>query len=673
MPSNQDLDQLAVDTIRALSMDAVQAASSGHPGTPMALAPLGWTLFSRLRRHDPAHPNWPDRDRFVLSCGHASMLQYGLLHLGGYDLSLDDVRSFRQWGSLTPGHPEVHHTPGVETTTGPLGQGFGNAVGMAMAERHLAGRFNRDGHVMFDHRTWVIASDGDIMEGVASEAASLAGHLKLGKLICYWDDNRITIDGTTDLSFSEDVLKRFEAYGWHVLSVEDGNDLDALERAGRDAMADDRPSFIRVRTIIGYPSPGKQNTSAAHGAPLGEDEVRRTKEAMGWPGERFHVPEELSSLGMRTRARGTELWQDWEKRLAAYRESHGAAAQELEQAMSGDLPPDWDAELPNFDADAKGLPTRKASGQILKALAPRIGGLVGGSADLAGSNNSYLSGFADFHYPEGSGAPRNVHWGIREHAMAAACNGMALHGGVIPFAATFLVFSDYMRPSIRLAAMMGLPVRYVFTHDSIGLGEDGPTHQPIEHLAALRAIPGMTVLRACDANEVREAWKAALDRKGPVAIVLTRQAVPTLDRAQCASAEGVHRGAYVLVDPPNGKPDVILVATGSEVSVALEARGRLAEQEVAARVVSMPSWELFAEQEESYRREVLPPSIRARVVIEAGTRFGWEHWAGSGGAFVTLDRFGASAPANVLFEKFGFTAESVAEVAHQVLNGKRGD
>lgn len=660
------LDELAIKTIRGLSMDAVQAANSGHPGTPMALAPLGWAIFSKVRCHDPAHPEWPDRDRFVLSCGHASMLQYALLHLCGYSLSLDDIRHFRQWGSLTPGHPESHLTPGVETTTGPLGQGFGNAVGMAMAERHLAARFNRSDHTLFDHRTWVLASDGDMMEGVASEAASIAGHLKLGKLIVFWDDNKITIDGRTDLAFSEDVLARFDAYGWHIQSVADGEDLSALVSAAEAAMEDSRPSLVRVRTVIGLPSPNKQDTSAAHGAPLGEDEVIATKQVMEWPTERFFVPDELAAAAEAVRERGAKAYAVWQERLATYRAEFPEAAAELDEALSAKLPSGWDADLPTFEANAKGLATRKASGEVLNALAAKVGGLVGGSADLAGSNNSKMKGLGSF-LPGEEGVPRNVDWGVREHAMGAAVNGMALHGGVIPYAATFLVFSDYMRPAIRLAALMKLPTRYIFTHDSIGLGEDGPTHQPVEHLAALRAIPGLAVFRPADANEVRECWKAALRWDGPAALALTRQNVPILDRATIASADKVARGAYTLREAGGGGPDVILVATGSEVSLALDAADVLESEGTSVRVVSMPCWELFERQDRSYQTEVLPAQA-PKVVVEAGIRQGWDRWVGPDAAFVTVDRFGASAPYEVLYEKLGITAEHIVSEAQRLLS-----
>ena len=667
MGNTAKLDELAIKTIRGLTMDAVQAANSGHPGTPMALAPLGWALFSELRRHDPANPDWPDRDRFVLSCGHASMLQYSLLHLSGYAVSLNDIRNFRQWGSLTPGHPEVHVTPGVETTTGPLGQGVGNGVGMAMAERHLAARFNKPGHALFDHRTWVIASDGDMMEGVASESASIAGHLQLGKLVVFWDDNKITIDGRTDLSFSEDVLARFVSYGWHTESVDDGGDLRALIRAAKAAVADDRPSFIRMRTIIGDPAPNKRDTSGAHGAPFGEDEIIATKQIMEWPTEPFFVPDELAAAAEAIRERGARSHDAWQAVLAGYRAEFPEAARELDGALAGELPTGWDADLPIFDADPKGTATRKASGAVLNALATKIGSLVGGSADLAGSNNSQMKGLPHF-LPGAEGVPRNVDWGIREHGMGAAMNGMALHGGVLPYGATFLVFSDYMRPAVRLAALMKLHTCYIYTHDSIGLGEDGPTHQPVEHLAALRAIPNLAVFRPADANEVRECWKAALDWDGPAALALTRQNVPVLDRTAFASAEKARRGAYTLREAGGGGPDVILVATGSEVEIAIAAADALEQEGAAVRVVSMPCWELFEQQGEGYQQEVLPCGVAAKVVVEAGIRQGWDRWVGNDAAFVTIDRFGASAPYKVLYEKYGITVERVVAEARRLLS-----
>ncbi|MGB5811207.1 MAG: transketolase [Polyangiales bacterium] len=666
MGNPRQLDELAIKTIRGLSMDAVQAANSGHPGTPMALAPLGWALFSNIRKHDPTDPAWPDRDRFVLSCGHASMLQYSLLHLTGYAVSLDDIRNFRQWGSMTPGHPESHMTPGVETTTGPLGQGIGNGVGMAMAERQMAARFNKPDHTIVDHRTWVIASDGDIMEGVASEAASLAGHLQLGKLTLFWDDNKITIDGSTDISFTEDVLARFAAYGWHTASVDDGNDLDAIARATEAAIADDRPSFIRVRTVIGNPSPNKGGTSAAHGAPLGEDEIIATKQIMEWPTEPFFVPDELGSVAESLRERGTEQHSEWSSRFDAYRSAHPQDASAFLDAISGELPTGWDSDLPVFEADPKGLATRKASGAVLNALAAALPGLVGGSADLAGSNASNLKGQPAFGDDQ-EGVPRNVHWGVREHAMGSALNGMALHGGLIPFGATFLIFSDYMRPPIRLAGLMGLGTRYIFTHDSIGLGEDGPTHQPVEQLAALRAIPGLAVFRPADANEVRECWKAAIAWQGPAALALTRQNVPTLDRNTLASAEKAHRGAYTLREAGGGGPDVVLVATGSEVAIALGAAEALESEGASVRVVSMPCWELFAAQDEGYQREVLPLDTAA-VVVEAGIRQGWDRWVGPRSAFVTIETFGASAPYEILYEQYGITVSHVVAEAQRLLS-----
>lgn len=661
------LDELAIKTIRGLSMDAVQAANSGHPGTPMALAPLGWAIFSRLRRHDPAHPEWPDRDRFVLSCGHASMLQYSLLHVCGYPVSLDDIRHFRQWGSITPGHPEAHLTPGVETTTGPLGQGFGNAVGMAMAERHLAARFNKPGHTVVDHRTWVITSDGDMMEGISSEAASIAGHLQLGKLIVFWDDNHITIDGHTEIAFSEDVLGRFAAYGWHTQCVEDGEDFAALIQAAEAAVADGRPSFIAVRTIIGYPAPHKRNTSDAHGSPLGEDEVVATKQLMEWPTEPFFVPDDLEAAAENARKRGAEHHAAWKERMAAYRSEFPQAADDFERALAGELPSGWDADLPTFEPDEKGMATRKAGGKVLNAMASKIGNLVGGSADLAVSNDTWMKGLSTF-LEDAEGIPRNMEWGIREHAMGAAVNGMALHGGLIPFGATFLVFSDYMRPALRLAALMKLHTRYVYTHDSIGLGEDGPTHQPVEHLAALRAIPNLAVIRPADANEVRECWKAAMQWDGPAALVLTRQKVPVLDRSHLASAEKAKRGAYILREAGGGGPDVILVATGSEVALALQAADQLEREGASTRVVSMPSWELFAHQDAAYRQEVLPSGLAPKVVVEAGIRQGWERWVGDDAAFVTVETFGASAPYQILFEKYGITVEHVVAEARRLLS-----
>jgi transketolase len=647
-------------------MDAVEQANSGHPGTPMALAPVAYLLWTRHLKHSPRHPGWPDRDRFVLSCGHASMLLYGLLHLTGYDLSLDDIRQFRQWGSRTPGHPERGHTPGVETTTGPLGQGIGNAVGMAMAERYLALRFNRPDATLVDHRTWVLASDGDMMEGVASEAASLAGHLRLGKLTIIYDSNHITIDGRTSLSFSEDVGRRFEGYGWRVLHVDDGNDLTAIDAALSDAGARaERPTLIVLHTIIGDPAPTKRDTSAAHGSPLGAEEIRKTKAILGWPEEPFFVPEAAREDMGRAVPRGEAAEAAWQSERARYASAYPAEAERFRRELAGELPQGWDANLPVFGADTKGMETRKASAAALKALGAVLPNLVGGSADLAGSTGTALAQGGEFA-PGVAG--QTVHWGIREHAMAATMNGMAAHGGLRPFGSTFLVFSDYMKPSIRLAALMGLPVTYIGTHDSIGVGEDGPTHQPIEHLAMLRAIPNLVVFRPGDANETVEAWRAAIARRdGPTLLALTRQRLPVLDRSGLGAAAGVRRGGYVLYDPPGGT-QAILLATGSELNVALDAARLLGGEGLRVRVVSLPSWELFAAQPAEYRESVLPDAVRARVSVEAATSFGWHRWLGDSGEAVCLDHFGASAPGERLFEEFGFTVAHVADTVRRVVS-----
>jgi transketolase len=665
------LDELCINTIRTLSMDAVQRASSGHPGTPMALAPLGYLIYTRHLKHHPEAPDWADRDRFILSAGHASMLLYSLLHLTGYEVSLEDVKNFRQWGSPTAGHPEYGHAPGVETTTGPLGQGFANGVGMAIAERRLASLYNRPGHEIVDHHVYAICSDGDLMEGVASEAASLAGHLRLGKLIYFWDDNRITIDGSTDLSFTEDVLGRFEAYGWHTLSVEDGNDLEAMDRAIREAKEDDRPSMIRVRTVIGYGSPNKAGTAEAHGAPLGEEEIDRTKDYLDWDGEPFHIPEEVREHMRQSVDRGRELHGEWKHRWNAYRDAFGDEAQALEEALGGTLPEGWDADLPTFAAGDKAVATRSASGKAINAIARRVPWLVGGSADLAGSNKTTIDGGGDFDFatPEG----RNLNFGVREHAMGSLMNGMALHGGVRPFGGTFLIFSDYMRPAVRLAALMKQPVVFVYTHDSVGLGEDGPTHQPIEQLASLRAIPGLVDLRPSDAAETVEAWRFAMEYgEGPVFMALTRQNVPNLERSGDAGAAELRRGAYVIADAEGGDPEVILLATGSEVAVALEAQRTLAGEGIGARVVAMPSWTLFERQPQSYRDEVLPPSVRARVSIEAAGPMGWHRWVGSEGEVISLTDFGHSAPFERIYEELGLTAENVARAARDQLGRGTG-
>ena len=661
------LDQLCINTVRTLAMDAVQRADSGHPGTAMALAPLAYVLWQKHLRYNPANPDWFGRDRFVLSAGHACVLLYAVLFLTGYDLSLDDLKQFRQWGSRTPGHPERGHTPGVEATTGPLGQGVGNAVGMALAEAHLAQLFNRPGHPIVEHYTYFIASDGDLMEGVSHEAGSLAGHLKLGRLIGMYDDNHITIDGKTDLSFSEDVAKRFESYGWHVERVADVNDLGALDAAlGAARRVADRPSLIIVRTHIAYGSPHKQDTPEAHGAPLGEDEVKLTKQRLGWPSlEPFYVPDEAVGQWRSARNRGARLEAEWRDAHDAYRRAFPELAAELERRLAGRLPEGWDAELPAFTAkDAQA--TRAASGKALNAIAPKLPELIGGSADLAGSTNLAFKSGGDV--AAGSCGARNIHFGIREHGMGAILNGLALHGGMRPVGSTFLIFSDYMRPPIRLAAMTHLPVIYVFTHDSIGLGEDGPTHQAIEQLAGLRAVPNLVVIRPADAAETVEAWRAAILRHdGPVALVLTRQKVAAFDRTRYAPANGLRLGGYVLADAAGGKPSLLLIATGSEVELAIAAYQRLGAEGVPARVVSMPSMELFAQQPIEYRNAVLPPSVRARLAIEAAAPHPWYRWVGDRGAVMGIERFGASAPYQRIYQEVGLTVEKVVQRAKELL------
>jgi transketolase len=671
----QALDELCINTIRTLSMDAVQKANSGHPGTPMALAPLAYLLWTRHLKHDPADPAWPDRDRFILSAGHASMLLYSMLYLTGYGLTLDDLKEFRQWESPTPGHPEHGMTVGVETTTGPLGQGFANGVGMAMAERHLAARYNRPDHQVIDHFVYAICSDGDLMEGVASEAASLAGHLSLGKLVYFWDDNSITIDGSTSLAFSEDVLARFTAYGWHTVRVDDGNDLAALDEAIESAKRDPRPSMIAVRTVIGFGSPNKAGTAKAHGAPLGDDEVRLTKEALGWEWtEPFHVPDEALAEMRAQVDRGRDLHADWSERWERYRSDFSDAAGELEAAFDLKLPDGWDADLPTFAPGDKPIATRAASGKAINAIAPRVPWLVGGSADLAESNNTNIDEATSFQAAGYGG--RNLHFGVREHAMGSVMNGMALHGGVRPYGGTFLIFSDYMRPPIRLAALMEQPTIYVFTHDSVGLGEDGPTHQPIEQIMALRAIPGLVDLRPADAAETIEAWRFAMEyREGPIFMALTRQAVPHIDRSRYAAASNLRRGGYVLADAEGGEPEAIIIATGSEVAIALEARETLLGDGIKARVVSMPSMVLFERQPAEYRGSVLPPSVTARVAVEAGSPVGWHRWVGIEGEAIGITGFGQSAPATRIFSELGFTAENVAHRVRKAMGieGPRPD
>ena len=669
------LDQLCIDTVRFLSVDAVQKANSGHPGLPLGAAPMAYVLWARMLKHNPRDPGWFDRDRFVLSAGHGSMLLYSLLHLTGYDLSLEEIKQFRQWDSKAPGHPERGHTLGVEITTGPLGQGIANAVGMAIAEAQLAARYNRPGFDVIDHATYALVSDGDLMEGVGAEAASLAGHLRLGKLTCLYDDNRVTLAAGTDLTFSENRARRFDAYGWHTAAVDDGNDLEAIDAALQAARAETtRPSLILVRTHIGYGSPHKQDTFEAHGAPLGPDEVRLTKQKLGWPTEpSFLIPDSALAHFRKAMERGPRDQAAWNDRMAAYERAFPEVARELRRSLRGELSPGWDASIPIFPADAKGIATRVASGMVMNAIATRLPALTGGSADLDPSTYTVLQGFGDFHpAPDenadtqgssGGGwsdAGRNLHFGVREHAMGAILNGLAAHGGTVPYGSTFLIFSDYMRPAIRLAALMGLHVVYVFTHDSIALGEDGPTHQPVEHLAALRAIPNLTVIRPADANETAVAWRVALEtRDRPVALVLTRQAVPTLDRSRYAAADGLRRGAYVLSDPPDGEPELILMATGSEVGLIVAAAERLQAQGIAVRCVSMPCWELFDALPQPEREVVLPPSVRARLAVEAGVAQGWHRYVGDAGDVLSVERFGSSAPANVLLREYGFSVEEV--------------
>jgi len=679
---SDQLDSLCIDTLRFLSVDMVQHASSGHPGLPLGAAPMAYTLWTRQFKHHPANPDWADRDRFVLSAGHGSALLYSLLHLTGYELSLDDIRQFRQWGSKAPGHPERGHTPGVEVTTGPLGQGLANAVGMAIGEAHLAARYNRDGHTVIDHHTWAIVSDGDLMEGIASEAASLAGHLQLGKLICLYDDNSVTLSAGTDITFSEDRTQRFEAYGWQILHVADGNDVAAIGAALDAARADTaRPSLILVRTHIGFGSP-EQDSYKAHGSPLGVEGVKKTKQTLGWPVDPpFRVPQPALAHFRAALQRGARAEAEWNGRFDAYARAFPELASELQGRLRGELPAGWDADIPVFPADAKGMATRVASGKIMNAFAPKLPALVGGSADLDPSTHTALTGLGDFNPApasgtgsEGSGhggwsyAGRNLHFGVREHAMGAIVNGLAAHGGFIPYGATFLIFSDYMRPAIRLAALMGVHVVHVFTHDSIAVGEDGPTHQPVEHLASLRAIPDLTVIRPADANETAVAWKVAVEtRDHPVLLALTRQDVPTLDRSRYASADGLRRGAYVLSDAKHAQPELILIASGSEVGLILAAAERLRSEGIAVRCVSMPSWELFDTQPQSYRDDVLPPRVPARLAVELGVSQGWGRYVGAHGDMLGVERFGASAPAGVLLREYGFTVDHVAARARALL------
>jgi len=666
--NEEQRERLCVNTIRTLSVDAVQRANIGHPGLPMGAAAMAHVLWTRFLNHHPQNPAWANRDRFVLSAGHGSMLLYSLLYLTGYELGLDELKAFRQWGSRTPGHPEYGVVPGVETTTGPLGQGAANAVGMALAAKHLAARFNRPGYPIVDHEVFALVSDGDLMEGLSHETASLAGHLRLDNLIWLYDDNHITIEGGTELAFSEDVLERFRAYGWHTQRVAEGNDLEAIATALETAKAQRAgPALIAIRTHIGYGSPHKQDSAAAHGAPLGEDEVRLTKQNLGWPSlEPFFVPQEVVDFYRAAAEKGAQREATWDELFQRYQREHPALAEQFLAALSGELPSGWESALPTFGPDDKPVATRKASGTVLNAVAPALPTLLGGSADLAGSNLTWIEGCDAVAAGQYGG--RNLHFGVREHAMGGVLNGMALHGGLIPYGGTFLVFSDYMRPAMRLAAMMGQRVIYVLTHDSIGVGEDGPTHQPVEHLAALRAIPQLVVVRPADAAETAAAWKVALERRdGPTALVLTRQAVPPLQREDLDALSGVARGAYVVADAPGGKPDIVLIGTGSEVQLVCQARQQLVSEGVAARAISMPSWELFEAQPQAYRENVLPPEVRHSISVEAGVSQGWERYVGSQGVVIGLDHFGASAPGSVVMERFGFTVEHVVARARVLL------
>ena len=666
-PENQSATyKLCINTIRTLAMDAVQKANSGHPGAPMGLAAPAFVLWTRFLKHNPKNPDWYDRDRFILSGGHASMLLYSLLYLTGYDLSLEDIKDFRQWGSSTPGHPEFRHTPGVETTTGPLGQGFSSAVGMAMAERYMARYFNRPGHEIINHHTFVMCGDGDLMEGISSEVASLAGHLGLGKLISLYDDNKISIEGGTDLTFTEDVELRFKAFNWHVVKVDDGNDLDLISKAIREAQSEtEKPSLIMLRTHIAFGSPNKQDSSDAHGAPLGDEEVRLTKRNLGWPEDMlFHVPDTALDFFRKCIDRGKNAESSWEDEFDKYTQKHPDLAKDLKKAISGILPDGWDADIPDF-SKSDPIATRAASGKVLNAIADRMPMLIGGSADLAPSNKTIITSSHDFQKQSYDG--RNIRFGVREHGMGGILSGMVLHKGLRPYGGTFLVFADYMRPSIRIAALMRLPVIYVFTHDSVAVGEDGPTHQPVEHIASLRVIPGLTVIRPADALETAEAWRQAIKTTdGPVALILSRQKLPVNVRNENDSETGLSCGAYILADS-QGKPDIILIATGSEVHIALEAGKQLSQKGVSNRVVSMPSWELFEKKPKAYQDQILPQDTTPRIVVEAGHPMGWERYVGSRGAIIGITGFGASAPGGTVLEKFGFTAENIVQKAIKLL------
>lgn len=675
------LDELCINTLRTLSIDAIQKANSGHPGLPLGAAPMAYVLWTRYLKHNPANPKWYDRDRFILSAGHGSMLLYSLLHLTGYALSLQDIQQFRQWDSITPGHPEKEITPGVEVTTGPLGQGFANGVGMAIAEAYLAANYNRPDFKLIDHFTYAIVSDGDLMEGIASEAASLAGHLKLGKLIYLYDDNHMTLSATTELAFTENCQQRFDAYGWHTEMIPDGNDLEAIDKAIAKAQTEqNRPSLIFIKTCIGYGSPHKQNTFEVHGSPLGVTEVQLTKQALEWPEEPlFYIPEAAQKHFRKALVLGEKLEQAWQKTLKAYQKKYPQLAEQLHQLKQGILPENWSVNIPEFPADSKGMATREASGKVMQAINPNLFGLIGGSADLNPSTKTALINFGNFQNPvktkgdlqgavDGGWnyAGRNIYYGVREHAMAAISSGLATFQGLIPYTATFLIFSDYMRPAIRLAALMKIKIIYVFTHDSLALGEDGPTHQPVEQLASLRAIPNLILIRPGDANETAIAWQVAIETvNAPVALVLTRQALPTLDRKIYASAKGLYQGAYILLDTP--KPEIILIASGSEVSLLVAAQKKLASLKIAVRIVSIPSWELFEAQSEQYRNSVLPPSVKCRLAVEAGISQGWERYIGDQGAMISVETFGSSAPGSTVMQHYGFTVDAVCERAIQLL------
>jgi len=654
----ESIQEKAIKAIKFLSVDGVQKANSGHPGLPMGDAGIAYALWMKLLNYNPKNPDWFNRDRFVLSGGHGSILLYVMLHLTGYDISMEELKSFRQWGSITPGHPEYGLTPGVEVTTGPLGQGFANGVGMAIAEAHLAAEFNRPGHTLVDHFTYAIVTDGDLMEGLASEAASLAGHLNLGKLIYFYDDNRISIDGSTGLAFTEDREKRFEAYGWHISHVADPYDIEGMVAAVEAAKADPRPSLIVVRTTIGDGLPEVGGTEEAHGAPPGWDEIEQAKKNAGWPVEpHFYVPDDVREHFLRKVQEGRLLESSWEDKLKAYRQAFPKLASEFERRIKGELPDGWESALPVFPPDEKGMATRAASGKVINAIAGKLPELMGGSADLAPSNKTWIDDEKDFQ--AGSPEGRNMHFGVREHAMGAIVNGMAVHGGLIPYCGTFLVFLDYMRPAVRLSALSHYPSIWVYTHDSIGVGEDGPTHQPVEQVSSLRIIPNLVTIRPADANETAQAWKYAIQHDGPVALALTRQKLPVIDREVYSSADELSKGAYVLADMGDDDPELILMASGSEVNLILNAAGNLAAEGINVRVVSFPSWELFEKQDQSYRDLVLPPAVKARLAVEAGTSFGWERWVGDQGDIIGIDKFGASAPGNVVMQEYGFTVSNV--------------